>query len=384
MINIETLYFSSTISRATILLIFGVLLISQPKARYLWHWSFALLSSGLGSLITFYYGGVFSSSTAISFIVYSLFLTSLTSSWAGLRLFYGRSVPIIWLALPSILPSALYIFAVQAGVTTKITLPFIYLVAATAAFLSLYETLAPTNSRIISQYLVAIAFSVYTVILAVSAILILAGMLVADATKSSVISIAFDQMASILLYFGYIAMTGERATKDLQSLAETDQLTGLGNRRGGRRILERVHADASDGKYYSVLIGDIDHFKKINDTLGHEAGDAVLTSLAHRLKSVIRKDDSALRWGGEEFLIVLPCTDINEAERLAERLRKAVAGKPFIVCGQQLTVTLSIGMSTYRIADSRFENTLLRGDQALYHAKLAGRNRSSRHPEDNS
>ncbi|WP_443697722.1 GGDEF domain-containing protein [Pseudomonas sp.] len=381
MLSIETLYFSSTISRVTILLIFGVLLISQRNARYLWHWSVALLSSGLGTALTFYYGNKSNSSPLLSLIVTSLFLTSLVTSWSGLRLFYGRSVPIVWLALLPLLPSALYTFAVYVGVTIKVTLPFIYLIAAAISALALYEILLSANRRIFSQYLVAMAFAGYIVILGISAVLILAGMLMANAYDSYIVSMAFDQMASILVYFGYIAMTGERAALDLQRLAETDPLTALGNRRGGRRILERIHADANREECYSLLIGDIDHFKQVNDTLGHETGDAVLTLLSRRLTSAIRKHDSALRWGGEEFLIVLPDTDINEAERLAERLRTKVAGEPFMIGQLQLNVTLSIGIATYRVGDSTFENTLLRGDQALYCAKLAGRNRSSRQLE---
>ena len=375
MLSIETLYFSSTISRVTILLIFGVLLISQRNARYLWHWSVALLSSGLGTALTFYYGNKSNSSPLLSLIVTSLFLTSLVTSWSGLRLFYGRSVPIVWLALLPLLPSALYTFAVYVGVTIKVTLPFIYLISAAISALALYEILLSANRRIFSQYLVAMAFAGYIVILGISAVLILAGMLMANAYDSSIVSMAFDQMASILVYFGYIAMTGERAALDLQRLAETDPLTALGNRRGGRRILERIHADANREECYSLLIGDIDHFKQVNDTLGHETGDAVLTLLSRRLTSAIRKHDSALRWGGEEFLIVLPDTDINEAERLAERLRTKVAGEPFMIGQLQLNVTLSIGIATYRVGDSTFENTLLRGDQALYCAKLAGRNK---------
>ena len=277
MLSIETLYFSSTISRVTILLIFGVLLISQRNARYLWHWSVALLSSGLGTALTFYYGNKSNSSPLLSLIVTSLFLTSLVTSWSGLRLFYGRSVPIVWLALLPLLPSALYTFAVYVGVTIKVTLPFIYLIAAAISALALYEILLSANRRIFSQYLVAMAFAGYIVILGISAVLILAGMLMANAYDSSIVSMAFDQMASILVYFGYIAMTGERAALDLQRLAETDPLTALGNRRGGRRILERIHADANREECYSLLIGDIDHFKQVNDTLGHETGDAVLT-----------------------------------------------------------------------------------------------------------
>lgn len=173
-------------------------------------------------------------------------------------------------------------------------------------------------------------------------------------------------------------MAGERANLGFQRLAESDPLTDLSNRRGGRQLLEQLHLRLSQGASCSVVIGDIDHFKDINDTLGHDAGDTVLIALAERLKSSLRNRDRAVRWGGEEFLIVLPDTGIDEAELFAERLRVLIESVPFDVDQQQLTVTLSLGAAEMVPADPSFESVILRADQALYRAKHEGRNRVCR------
>jgi diguanylate cyclase (GGDEF)-like protein len=373
MLSIETLYFTSTISRVTILFIFGVLLISQPRARYLRHWIVALLCSGVGALMNGPYGEVVKLSPFLQMLAMMLFVISLLASWTGLRLFYGRPVHFSWWVM-SPAPSMIYILGIQFGAPVEVMLPFLYLAAAVLAALPLYEILTSTDRRIFSQYVVALAFAVYTLVLTLSAVLILMGKLAADARNSAVISLAFDQVASILVYFGYIAMAGERAALDLHRQAETDILTGLTNRRGGHRMLERLHAEAPDRRGYSVLIGDIDHFKRINDTFGHEAGDTVLRSLAERLSGLMRKNDGIIRWGGEEFLIVLPRTSIHEAQRLAERLRQQVAAEPFQLGERSLEVTLSLGIAMYQVDDSTFDNTVSRADQALYRAKQDGRN----------
>ncbi|MCF5349609.1 diguanylate cyclase, partial [Pseudomonas simiae] len=374
MLSIETLYFTSTISRVTILFIFGVLLISQPRDRYLWHWCVALMCSGIGAFIDGPYGEVVKPSLVLQQLAMTVFVISLLASWTGLRLFYGRSAHFSWWVI-SPTPSIIYILGIHFGAPAEVMMPFLYLAAALLASFPFYEILASPDRRIISQYVVALAFAVYTFILTISGVLILMGKLAADAKSSAVMSMTFDQIASILIYFGYIAMAGERAALHLHRQAETDTLTGLTNRRGGSRMLERLHTETAEKRQYSVLIADIDHFKHVNDTYGHESGDTVLKSLAERLTKVMRKSDGVIRWGGEEFLIVLPHTLINEAEILAERLRQQVAAEPFILIVRNIDVTLSLGIAMYQEGDSTFADTIARADKALYQAKQQGRNR---------
>ncbi|MBB5876156.1 GGDEF domain-containing protein [Xanthomonas sp. 3498] len=380
MLDIETLYFSSAVGRAAFLVIFVVTVLGQPKERYLHHWTAALLASTLGALLSSQYQDGALLPPLVALVVYVLFLSSLAASWSGIRLFYGRTAPVRWLPLLVVLPSVLYTVAAITGVSPRITLPFIFLVAALQSALVFHEILTTPDRRLLSQYVVALAFGCYFLVLIVPAVLIPLGLMPADVSKSARASMIFDQLSSILVYFGYIAMAGERANLGLKQQAESDSLTNLTNRRGGSRILERLHARTRLGEPCSVVLGDIDHFKQINDSLGHEAGDTVLVALAERLANGLRKRDKAVRWGGEEFLLILPDTGIDDAERSAERLRARIAAEPFTIHGERLAITLSVGVAEIDPADPTFETAILRADRALYRAKGEGRNRVCRAP----
>ncbi len=166
------------------------------------------------------------------------------------------------------------------------------------------------------------------------------------------------------------------ATREaLRQQATHDPLTGLWNRTA---IFELLHAEtaraARSAEPLSVLIADIDHFKRVNDTYGHMAGDVVLRAAAERLASSIRPYDSAARYGGEEFLCVLPRCTRGEAAGVAERVRSAIADGPMDVLEGPLSITMSLGVATAGMQVGG--DALVRAaDAALYQAKHAGRNR---------
>ena len=173
----------------------------------------------------------------------------------------------------------------------------------------------------------------------------------------------------------------ERLRDNVQAsieMAITDALTGLHNRRYMETHLSSLAEQAvSRGKPLSVLVLDIDFFKSINDGHGHDAGDDVLREFALRIRKSIRNIDLACRYGGEEFVIVMPETDMAVATMVAERLRRAIAGEPFpIQQGMQLLdVTLSIGIAAIGGPGDTAAAMLKRADTALYRAKRDGRNR---------
>jgi two-component system cell cycle response regulator len=173
----------------------------------------------------------------------------------------------------------------------------------------------------------------------------------------------------------------ERLRNNVQQsleMAVTDPLTGLYNRRYmSVHVGAMVDAAADRGKTVSVLALDVDHFKAVNDTYGHDAGDEVLKELARRIKANIRNIDLACRTGGEEFVIALPETDAEVAYKVAERLRRAVGGKPFNAGPEagNLTVTVSIGVAELENAAESLDDIVKRADEALYRAKREGRNR---------
>lgn len=159
-------------------------------------------------------------------------------------------------------------------------------------------------------------------------------------------------------------------------LAITDPLTGLNNRRYMEThlgsLLARAHAT---GDPLSLLVADIDYFKSVNDTRGHDAGDAVLREIAQRLRRDTREADLACRLGGEEFIVIMPNTLPETAVVIGERLRESVASLPFrMPDGSSLSVTLSVGIAT-RQPDDSIASLMKRADLALYDAKHRGRNR---------
>lgn len=161
-------------------------------------------------------------------------------------------------------------------------------------------------------------------------------------------------------------------------LAVTDQLTGLHNRRYMAGQLEALMRRANQGgEPVSLLVIDIDHFKKVNDSFGHDVGDEVLSEFAVRLASNVRAIDLPVRHGGEEFVVVMPDTDLEDARRIAERIRLHAAGSPFrVMSGEELlSVTISIGVACSAGSDDTPTALLKRADEAVYEAKSRGRNR---------
>ncbi len=155
----------------------------------------------------------------------------------------------------------------------------------------------------------------------------------------------------------------------LERLAQVDALTGALNRRG----LELAFPERSRRKL-SVAMVDIDHFKRINDELGHAAGDECLRVLARVLTDAVRAEDSIIRYGGEEFLLVLPGIDVTQAQKVAERARAAAEGTSMRFGDAERRITISVGVAQHQHGETR-EQTIMRADEALYTAKQAGRNR---------
>lgn len=181
--------------------------------------------------------------------------------------------------------------------------------------------------------------------------------------------------AAITLLVMFLAhLVLNRYQRHLEDMAATDELTGLLNRHAFTILLDKLMAEYRRAPQpISILMADIDHFKEINDRYGHLAGDAVLAHIgAYFLKS-LRDSDMAVRWGGEEFLLVLKNCSLDEAGRIAENLRQNTGDVEIGSNGQRIRITMSIGVSQYD-ATERTDETISRADAALYHAKQGGRN----------
>ena len=188
----------------------------------------------------------------------------------------------------------------------------------------------------------------------------------------------FNVLITILILIflaGYYHRLILRAEEKLRHIANIDPLTQLSNRRALvdfiRHEERRMHRANT---HMSFVMCDVDHFKLINDTHGHEAGDAVLKAVSSVLQQGVREVDHVSRWGGEEFLLVLPGVGINEALLVAERLRKRIEILCICAGREEVRITMTFGVSASKPGETS-ETTIARADQALYRGKHAGRNR---------
>jgi two-component system cell cycle response regulator len=175
-----------------------------------------------------------------------------------------------------------------------------------------------------------------------------------------------------------LRMSAEEASmraEQAQARAMTDALTGLLNRYGLQHTLAREHAEARRyQRPLSCVLIDLDNFKTINDTYGHAIGDLALQQIAAILREAVRASDTVFRYGGEEFLVLLPETDLEGAVALADKIRASAASRPFGEGEHVFNLTLSAGASNL-CADESGHDMIARADMALYHAKEQGRNR---------
>ena len=198
------------------------------------------------------------------------------------------------------------------------------------------------------------------------------GSLVLYGSEFSVLDL---ESASLLVGHGVIALENARLHRILERQALVDALTGLANRRAAEQALAIELARAVRfGSPLSIVFADLDHFKRVNDTFGHPTGDLVLRELASVLTATVREIDHATRWGGEEFCLILPGTDLAGAARLAERVRAALAERTILTTeGMPLHVTASFGVAGSPPLAS-VEELIASADAALYDAKARGRN----------
>ena len=187
-----------------------------------------------------------------------------------------------------------------------------------------------------------------------------------------------DDDGRVLSFIGFstdITQLGKQR-RALEKTAATDELTKLANRRA---FMSKACDEMNHSKHYeqslAIMVIDVDYFKNINDSFGHHMGDVTLTKLANTFLSCVRKNDLVARIGGEEFAIMLPCTELEMALLVAEKLRKRVEAAHLSDTEHSHPVTISIGVSTMMEPDTSLEDVLKRADEALYMAKNSGRNK---------
>ncbi len=220
-------------------------------------------------------------------------------------------------------------------------------------------------------------------IIAYAALMMVAGMPIAiyrlvvadDLAQAQSIAFGVHSSAYALIAIGFLASVLIEYQQHLSHLATEDPLTRLLNRRGleDALFISLAHARRKGLATTAVMV-DIDHFKQINDSFGHDSGDQVLRLVAATLDSMSRASDVVARIGGEEFLMILPDTDMASARLLAERIRLAIGERPLLVEGQRIPVTVSLGVAS-AVGEVNLDHLAQEADRAMYLAKRGGRNR---------
>lgn len=168
----------------------------------------------------------------------------------------------------------------------------------------------------------------------------------------------------------------QREKDRFESASKRDPLTGLANRRDiSERMENERERQARSGRPFALILGDIDNFKQLNDTHGHDCGDDVLKRVAGLMKNQVRGIDCPSRWGGEEFLILLVESDREGAYTVAGRIREKIQNTDFTFKKEKMAVTMTFGLSVFNGGDDTVEKCIKRADQALYDGKHQGKNR---------
>lgn len=191
-------------------------------------------------------------------------------------------------------------------------------------------------------------------------------------------NIAFISLyiGTVILTFGFILMYNDKLNDELRRLATLDSLTEVFNRRTIQQFADReLEGARRQRQSLSLLMIDLDHFKRINDLYGHEVGDIALQAVVKAARGVLRAKDMIGRYGGEEFVVLLPGADAEQALVAAERLRHSIANCNFAVGGERVSLTASLGVAVAAGPDETSQHMLRRADRALYEAKARGRNR---------
>lgn len=306
-----------------------------------------------------------------------LLVTGLGLRWRAIKTFFGHASSSTWfLALSLAMALGLLLSPILGnGVVFGLTNAMI-----AAQIIAIMVTLARERERLPSRWGLVFA---YGTVAASSLLRVIQGLLL-DRGMDSLLPADIFLDLNLIAAAVHISASGafslsiayERSVAHLREIALRDPLTGLYNRLSIQSLSEVVKYDGVQEGATLVLL-DIDHFKSVNDSFGHAAGDTAIRRCAELIRSTFPDDDFIARIGGEEFVVLLPGKDVNYAYRLTEKLRKAMEVEPLTFQGKLINLTASFGISVSDgIVDSKaFPRLLERADRCLYRAKTAGRNR---------
>jgi diguanylate cyclase (GGDEF)-like protein len=315
----------------------------------------------------------------------TLYALSLALKTAALLEYFGKRLHVIWMALPPVLIAITY-YVLLENLAMRLLVSGAVFGTAMIFIAILVHRIAPMYKP--ARWMVMAGFLAGGFTFLVRALIVsidpsqLKGFLVA--TPFQIVSLMVAFLAVMFNSIGFILLHLERAEESAQRLAVIDPLTDVFNRRTFLELADKeiARAQRTQSPLGFIMI-DIDHFKKINDENGHQAGDIVLKKVVEAMKGGLRREDLLVRYGGEEFCIVVPGVGVDQATLLAERAREAVQKLRIPIKGNVIAVTISAGVTAMRRSvEESIEELISRADQALYEAKRGGRNRVVNVPDN--
>ncbi|QEA14498.1 GGDEF domain-containing protein [Comamonas flocculans] len=350
--------------------------VRTPRREGTGFWAWALLTHA-GTYLLFMLRGQISDWLSIV-LANTILAGTFALLLAAVTAFHGRAQPWMWLLAPIPATALLNGLFLQDLRLRLLTSSFMLSIQIVLIVWALWRPTRPNQPR--GAILITLALSTQGAILLLRGIWYLSQPTAVQGLggNGTAQSITFLSAFIVVLLasLGFVLMTRDRAEAINHELANNDLLTGIANRRLLQQTLQRDAQHAMrQREAYAVLMVDIDHFKAINDSRGHLAGDAVLRHVAQLLHSRLRSQDMVGRWGGEEFLLLLPATDVSGASRLAQELRTLVQDTPCRYEGMLIPAQISIGVCAATLQPGDRARWLVdAADKALYRAKERGRN----------
>jgi diguanylate cyclase (GGDEF)-like protein len=309
----------------------------------------------------------------------ALFVTCMTLQAAAVREFHGRPTSRWWHVIPALAVALLFVATLDKFLL-RVTLSGVIFgsgLLALAVMVQRFnrEDRGSARSLLLTGYLIGTTTMITRAVVSVLDPTAVPGFLSASAFQG--ITFLFGFIVILITSLGFLLLHKERSEDMAQKLSVIDPLTGAFNRRTFMELAEKEIARTRRTRgSLSLIMLDLDLFKQMNDRNGHLAGDEVLKGVVSVLLTCLRKEDLLVRYGGEEFCILLPGVAIDHAALMAERARNGVEQQRFFFDGKSLHVTISIGLAALSLDGNEGVDTLVsRADEALYAAKKAGRNR---------